>query len=164
MILIGLIFRGCQTEIPAEKNEVPSASEAFVLSPSEIFENCVNSTVHIETSSGGGTGFFIDEHIIVTNNHVIEGAGWITVKTSAGEIYYVTSVLARSENPDLAILETEATGSPVTINSHILREGDALYSIGAPMGIYPCISDGIVMKRNHNDMEVDYILSNIHSN
>ena len=31
------------------------------------------------------------------------------------------------------------------------------------MGIYPCISDGIVMKSSHVDRDVEYILSNYHS-
>ena len=107
--------------------------------------------------------FFVEESLIATNNHVIANAEWMTVKTADGQQYNVTAILARSENPDLALIEIDGTGIPVKISNRNLREGDALYCIGAPMGIYPCISDGIVMKRTHHDADVDYILSNIHS-
>ena len=147
-------FSACCGFAEEEKRELNAA---------EIFETCVKSTVHIETSSGGGTGFFVSENIVATNNHVIAEAGWMTVKNADGQVYNVTAVLAHSENPDLALLEIDGSGECVRVSSGEVREGEALYCIGAPMGIYPCISDGIVMKRNHNDRDVDYILSNFHS-
>jgi S1-C subfamily serine protease len=36
-----------------------------------IYKNTVNSTVTIETDIGLGSGFFINENVIVTNYHVI---------------------------------------------------------------------------------------------
>lgn len=119
--------------------------------------------VHLETSTGGGTGFFIEENVIATNNHVIDGANWITARTQNGNYYQVTTILARSVSPDLALLQVDGSGIPVTRNTHGIQEGEPLYCIGAPMGIYPCISDGIVMKSSHVDQNVEYILSNYHS-
>ena len=155
MLVVALAnFSACCGFAEEEKRELNAA---------EIFETCVKSTVHIETSSGGGTGFFVSENIVATNNHVIAEAGWMTIKNADGQVYNVTAVLAHSENPDLALLEIDGTGECVRVSSSEVREGEALYCIGAPMGIYPCLSDGIVMKRNHNDRDVDYILSNFHS-
>ena len=129
----------------------------------QIFEQFSAGTVHIESSTGGGTGFFITENVIATNNHVIAGAQWLTVKTVDGKIYDVTTVLASSEQPDLALLQIDGTGTPLKMNTHGIQEGEPVYCIGAPMGIFPCISDGIVTKSSHMDLEVEYILSNFHS-
>ena len=143
----------------------PSLAEAQKLaySAADIFEMCVPSVVFIETNNGGGTGFFVADNIIATNNHVINGAQWITVQNYAGEKYDVTTLLGRSENPDLALLQVDFTGPAVTVDTAPQRDGESIYAIGAPMGIYPCISDGIVMKHSHEDNGVDYILSNFHS-
>ena len=161
------------TEEPAEEAvEIPAAVEAEPVSngigrgtytASEIFEKCCPSTVFIETSNGGGSGFFLEENVIATNNHVIDGANWIIVQTQDGQRYDVTTILARSGHPDLALLQIEGSGTPLKLNTHGVTEGEPLYCIGAPMGIYPCISDGIVMKSSHMDGDVEFILSNYHS-
>jgi|GEM_PF-1694010 len=132
-------------------------------SPQEIFSRFSESVVHIETSGGGGTGFFIEENVIVTNNHVITDAQWLTVKKTDGSVYDVTSILACSESPDLAMLSVDCTGTPLKLNTHGINTGEPVYAIGAPMGIFPCLSDGIVMKSLHHDGDVDYFLSNFHS-
>lgn len=148
---------------PAPEQPLPAVSSDGSYSAAEIFQNFCPGVVHLETSNGGGTGFFLEENVIATNNHVIDGAGWITARTQDGQIYPVTTVLARSVQPDLALLQIDGSGTPLNRNTHEIREGDPLYCIGAPMGIYPCISDGIVMKRSHIDADVEYILSNYHS-
>lgn len=129
----------------------------------EIFSDFVERVVKIDTSNGGGTGFFVEENVIATNNHVIKDAKWLKVTTCDGSEYDVTKVLAKSENPDLALLQAACSGTPVKVNTHGISEGEPLYTIGGPMGIYPCISDGIVMKSNYFDNNVNYILSNFHS-
>ena len=78
-----------------------SLSGGAGLSPNAIYERCKNSVVHIETPFGGGTGFFIEEDVIVTNNHVIENAYSATAKTVDGKVMTVTHVLA---NPKIRIL------------------------------------------------------------
>lgn len=129
----------------------------------DIFANYCQSVVHIETSSGGGTGFFVEENVIATNNHVIADAGWATIKLQDGSIHDVISVLASSWDPDLALLEVDCTSVPLQRNTHGISEGEPVYAIGAPMGIYPCISDGIVMKSSHSEGNTNFFLSNVHS-
>lgn len=127
-----------------------SLSGGAGLSPNAIYERCKNSVVHIETPFGGGTGFFIEKDVIVTNNHVIENAYSATAKTVDGKVMTVTHVLAKSENPDLALLKVDGTGVPVKIASSIAQVGDNIYSIGAPLGIFPTFSSGMVL---HNAFE-----------
>lgn len=132
-------------------------------SAEDLFQKFSKSTVLIETSGGSGTGFFIEKNVVVTNNHVIAGAGWITIKTVDGKVYDVTTILASSERPDLALLKVDVKGTALKKNEHGVRDGEPVYTIGAPMGIFPCISDGIVMKRSHMDGDMEYILSNFHA-
>lgn len=153
-LLLVLLLCGCAAEPQPQK-------EGYT--PQEIFSNYVNSVVHIETSDGGGTGFFIEENVLVTNNHVIHGASWIRFRMYDGSEHDVTCIISVSENPDLALLQTEVSGTPLRLNTHGISEGEPVYALGAPMGIYPCISDGIVMKSSHIDNGVDFFLSNFHS-
>ncbi len=166
-LLAVLLLCSCGTAAKASYPVAPLASpeayEAPTYSAEEIFANFIDSVVHIEGANGGGTGFFIGENIIATNNHVIADNQWLTVKTSDGSVYDVREILAFSENPDLALLGVDFSREPLSYSTHTVREGADIYALGAPMGIYPCISDGIVMKSSHVDNGVDYILSNIHS-
>lgn len=152
-----------EAPVPVAAEPVTNALGRGGYTAAEIFEKFCPSVVKIDTPNGGGTGFFIEEHIIATNNHVIDGAGWVTVQTVDGKSYDVTTILARSGHPDLALLEIEGSGTPLTMNTHGIKEGEPIYCIGGPMGIFPCISDGIVMKSSHMDGEVETILSNYHS-
>lgn len=133
------------------------------LSATEIFQKCSPSVVHIETNAGGGTGFFLEENVVVTNNHVINGAWSATVKTVDGQIFDVIEVLAATENPDLALLRVDGKGTPVTLNTNCAEMGSALYSIGAPMGIFPTMSTGIVANNTHTDNGTGFYLSNINT-
>ena len=131
------------------------------LTPAQLYETCKNSVVHIETGISGGTGFFIDEDIIVTNNHVIEGAWGMTAKTADGQIMKVTHILARSHNPDLAILKVDGKGTPVTIASATEPVGANAYSIGAPLGIFPTFSSGMIQNNTFTENDVSFYLTNI---
>lgn len=127
----------------------------------ELYEKCLPHVVWLETSNGGGTGFFIEENVIITNNHVIDGAVWINATTSDGKTYPVTEIIGRSYSPDLAKLRIDGAGTPVTLNTHGLHEGEAIYSIGAPMGIFPTFSNGIIVHSFFVDQEVNFILGNM---
>ena len=119
--------------------------------------------VHIETNISGGTGFFIEEDVVATNNHVINGAWSATVKTVDGKVFDVIEVLAATENPDLALLRVDGKGTPVTMNTDCAEMGEALYSIGAPMGIFPTMSTGIVANNAYNENGTGFYLSNINT-
>lgn len=129
-----------------------------------IFQQCIPSVVKIESATGGGTGFFISEDIVVTNQHVVGEAKWLNVTNSVGEIFSATRILASSTDPDLAILEVPgANGKPVQFAERTLLDGEAVYAMGNPMGIFPCILNGIVVKSEYNDGNTRFFLSNFHS-
>jgi len=97
--------------------------------------------------NGLGSGFIIDEDgIIVTNNHVIDGADQITVVLEDGRRLDATLVGA-DEKTDLAVLEVEATVDLPTIEfgeTDELRVGDWVVALGNPFGIGATVTAGIV--------------------
>jgi serine protease Do len=100
-----------------------------------------------------GSGFVIDPAgIVVTNNHVIEGADEITVNFNDGS-KLTAKVLGRDEKLDVAVLEVEPK-SPLTAlkfgDSDTLRVGDWVMAIGNPFGLGGTVTVGIVSARNRD--------------
>lgn len=69
--------------------------------------------------------------------------------------------MAHSESPDLALLYVEESGIPLEKNTHGITIGEAVYTIGAPLGIYPTMTNGNVTKCSYSEGNVDFILTNI---
>ncbi|GHB31646.1 serine protease [Pseudovibrio japonicus] len=101
-----------------------------------------------------GSGFVIDgeEGIIVTNNHVIEGADEITVNFNDGS-KLSAELLGSDDKTDLAVLKVEPQ-SPLTDvkfgSSEVLRVGDWVMAIGNPFGLGGTVTAGIVSARNRD--------------
>jgi serine protease Do len=89
------------------------------------------------TQQGAGSGWIIDSNgIIVTNNHVVEGAQTITITLDDGRTFPATAVHADALT-DLAVVKINAQGLPVTVigDSSKMRVGDPVVSIGNPLGL-----------------------------
>jgi len=100
-----------------------------------------------------GSGFVIDPSgILVTNNHVIEGADEIVANFNDGT-KLTAKVLGRDEKTDLAVLKVEPT-KPLTAvgfgDSDKLRVGDWVMAIGNPFGLGGSVTLGIVSARNRD--------------
>lgn len=94
-----------------------------------------------------GSGFFIsDSGLIVTNNHVVEGATQIEVVLEDGRELDAELVGADSET-DLAVLRVmEGSGFPHVRfgDSSQLRRGDWVVAVGNPFGLGGTATAGIV--------------------
>jgi serine protease Do len=103
------------------------------------------------TQEGAGSGWIIDGNgIIVTNNHVVEGASSITVTLNDGTSYTAaTSALATDTLNDLAILKINASGLPALKigDSSALRVGDWVVAIGNALGQGIRATEGIVSRQ-----------------
>ncbi|MES0870543.1 DegQ family serine endoprotease [Pseudovibrio sp. SCP19] len=101
-----------------------------------------------------GSGFVIDgdEGIIVTNNHVIEGADEITVNFNDGT-KLSAELLGSDEKTDLAVLKVEPQSTLDSVkfgSSEVLRVGDWVMAIGNPFGLGGTVTAGIVSARNRD--------------
>ncbi len=94
-----------------------------------------------------GSGFIISKDgLIVTNNHVVEGAKEVTV-TLASKEEYPAKVIGRDPKTDIALLKIEPKGTlPVAAlgDSDRLRVGDWVVAIGNPFGLNNTVTAGIV--------------------
>jgi len=91
---------------------------------------------------GAGSGWIIDEDgIIVTNNHVVQGAKSVTVTLTDNRTFLAAEVRA-DPFTDLAVVKIDAANLPaVSIgDSSKLRVGEPVAAIGNPLGL------GISMK------------------
>jgi S1-C subfamily serine protease len=89
--------------------------------------------------SGGaaGTGFVIDPNgVIVTNNHVVEGASKIQAVFSDGTTRDAT-VLGANPPSDLAVVKVDATGLPTIAlgDSESVQVGDDVVAIGNALAL-----------------------------
>jgi len=98
--------------------------------------------------TGLGSGFIISEEgIIVTNNHVIEGADEITVILS-DETEYTAELLGRDPKADIAVLKIDPNNKKLIGlkwgDSDEMRVGDWTIAIGNPLGLGGTVTAGIV--------------------
>ena len=97
---------------------------------------------------GAGSGFVLSpDGVIVTNNHVVEGATTITVTLADGR-KLDARVLGRDSNADLAVLKVDASGLPAVKlgRSDALVVGDSVVAIGNALALDggPTVTQGIV--------------------
>lgn len=102
-----------------------------------------------------GSGFVIDgkEGLIVTNNHVIEGADEITVIFRDGSKLKVEKVLGVDTKTDLALLKVvpERPLKDVKFgSSETLRVGDWVLAVGNPFGLGGSVSVGIISAKQRD--------------
>lgn len=96
-----------------------------------------------------GTGFILSSKgYVVTNNHVIDGADEVVVKTSDGK-EFEAELIGSDAKLDVALLKIKAKGlQAVTLaDSDKLRVGDWVVAIGNPFGLEQTVTAGIVSAR-----------------
>jgi serine protease Do len=110
-----------------------------------------------ETSLGSGV-IVNDSGIILTNNHVIEGAQEIQVALGDGR-KFTARLLGTDPATDVAVLKIKAENLPVVPlgNSDSARIGDVVLAIGNPFGIGQTVTMGIISATGRSDVGiVDY--------
>ncbi len=102
---------------------------------------------HEFRQQGAGSGFIISKDgLIVTNNHVVEGAKEVTV-TLANKEEYPAKVVGRDPKTDIALLKIQPKGTlPMATlgDSDRLRVGEWVVAVGNPFGLSNTVTAGIV--------------------
>tara|TARA_B100000700_G_scaffold182684_1_gene201554 strand:+ start:302 stop:1708 length:1407 start_codon:yes stop_codon:yes gene_type:complete len=100
-----------------------------------------------------GSGFIIDKKgIVITNNHVIQGADDILVRVN-GDKEYEATIIGTDPLSDIAVLKIKSkdTFLPVKFgDSDKARIGDWVIAIGNPFGLGGTVTAGIISARNRN--------------
>ena len=100
------------------------------------------------TQEGAGSGWIIDENgLVVTNNHVVEGAESVTVTLSDGRTFSAETIRTDPLS-DLAVVKIDAQNLPaVTIgDTSQLRVGDWVVAIGNALGLGISAKEGIISR------------------
>jgi putative serine protease PepD len=152
------------TQQPAGRTATVSTLNAG-LSARQIYARTAPSVVAIQSTLGGqggfggapdgsqaatGSGFIVGSRgLIVTNDHVIDGARSVLVSFGAnlGQSRQAT-VVATDASHDLALLRIDATGltaPPLALGeSSGVAVGDPTYAIGNPYGLDRTLTTGVV--------------------
>ena len=114
----------------------------------DYFENERRNSPSERPMTGLGSGFIISKDgIIVTNNHVIEGADEITV-IMANQKEFTAELLGRDPKADLAVLKIDPGTTNLTAvewgDSEAMRVGDWSIAIGNPLGLGGTVTAGII--------------------
>ena len=100
-----------------------------------------------------GSGFIIGENgIVVTNNHVIQGAEGILVRVNGDEEYEAT-IIGSDPLSDIAVLKIKSDKNFNYVkfgDSNKSRIGDWVIAIGNPFGLGGTVTSGIISARNRN--------------
>jgi serine protease Do len=142
--------------------------------PENSFERAanqtVNSVVYVSTRAGGssaldkfqdvfdapargsGSGVVLSpDGYIITNNHVIENAGRVTV-TMNDKSEYEARIIATDPNTDLAVLKIDAEAlQPIRFaDSDNVRVGNWVVAVGNPFNLTSTVTAGIVSAKARN--------------
>jgi serine protease Do len=95
-----------------------------------------------------GSGFIISgDGLILTNNHVVEKADEINIKTLDGN-EYEAKVVGRDPKTDIALIQIKADGKvpkPAKLgDSEAIRVGDWVIAVGNPFGLGNTVTAGII--------------------
>ena len=103
---------------------------------------------------GQGSGVIIDaQGHIVTNNHVVSGAGQgAKLSVTIGDKTYSAKVVGTDPSTDLAVLKLENPPSNLTVaswgDSSKLKVGQPVMAVGNPLGLSDTVTTGIVSALN----------------
>jgi serine protease Do len=124
----------------ADGDETPGA-EASLFHPS-FFDQ-----PHTQRMQGLGSGVIISaDGLILTSNHVIDGAEEILVGLASEKQERKATKVGADPGTDLAILKIEGKNLPVLpfADSDKLRPGQIVLAIGSPFGLTQTVTMGIV--------------------
>ena len=138
------------TTVTTKSNPFP-----FEFPPGSPFEDMFGEfgTPQERKTSALGSGFIIDEKgIIITNNHVIQGAEDIYIRLDDGR-EYKAKVIGADPLSDIAVLKIDSKEKFIPVkfgDSDKARIGDWVIAIGNPLGLSGTVTSGIISARNRD--------------
>ncbi|WP_327103570.1 S1C family serine protease [Nonomuraea glycinis] len=141
-----------EPQVVTASNPSPTFKQASnPLSVPDVAAKVQPSVVMIKGATGEGSGVVLSEDgLILTNNHVVVGAGQggggMTVKFNDGRTAKA-SVVGTDPATDLAVIRAEDVSglTAATLgDSDALKVGDSVLALGSPLGLSGSVTMGIV--------------------
>jgi putative serine protease PepD len=121
------------------------------LNARQIYDASKNAVTYIvaDTPEGQatGSGFVVSKDgLIVTNDHVVDGASQVQVKIGTSDKAQAAQVVGADPSRDLALLKVDGKNLPTLElgDSSKVSVGDPTYAIGNPFGLDHTLTTGIV--------------------
>ncbi|WEL27448.1 S1C family serine protease [Haloferax volcanii] len=136
-----------QSDIQADSS---SAAEQSIYTP--VYNESIISTVLVQTDTGQGTGFLIDEEYIVTNQHVVGKVESVDIRFHDGS-WETSRVAGTDVYSDLAVTRVSSVPADVAPLAFIDDEpavGQEVVVIGNPFGLDGTATTGIVSGVNRS--------------
>ena len=126
------------------------------------FQGLPNQHENRPQQMGLGTGFIIREDgLILTNNHVVEGADIVNVQLSEGaEKLYEAKVIGADQRADIALIKINPDGKlPVAAlgSSAQVQVGEWVAAFGNPFGHGHSMSKGIISSKGRTLAEINKV-------
>jgi S1-C subfamily serine protease len=128
---------------PVSDDELLDAYSHAVVGAAETAGPAV---VRVELKEGAGSGvLFTPDGLLLTNSHVVERGGRITVTLTDGRSA-VADLLGRDADSDLAVLRIDGSSLPWAqlADSRRVRVGQIAIAIGNPYGFHHSVTAGVV--------------------
>lgn len=124
----------------------------------EFFGQRYGSIPKEKIERGLGSGVVLTKDgLIVTNNHVVDGADEIKVTLPNSKKEYIAKIIGADKGTDLAVIKIEAQNlNPVKMaNIEDVRVGDIVFAIGNPFGVGETVTQGIVSALNKHGLGIN---------
>ncbi len=143
--LISLKF--LREQILNDKNVAIARFQADRIRPSNTSEHnkLAQSVVIVHSLKGAlGTGFYVNDDLILTNFHVVEGSSFVEMTLKDGTETF-GKIIAKDIRLDLALIRTQNRGTPVKFyGKKDIEIGSTTFAIGHPSGLEFSVTRGIV--------------------
>ena len=113
-----------------------------------MVDRVMPAVVLIETTTGRGSGFFVRHDTLITNVHVVQNDGYVTLRRMDGSTVNAR-VESRAPAFDIAILKVATPSASQAVipmgSAHSLKPGQEIIVIGSALGtLQNSVSRGIV--------------------
>lgn len=120
-------------------------------------ENLYKSIVVIVSGSSLGSGFFLENNLIITNAHVIDNTNKIYVSLYKGDTYRA-ELIEISTELDIAVLRINSQNKSFLsiANEDDILIGEDVYAIGAPNNMAYTLTKGVLSARDRQLGDIGY--------
>ena len=157
VVLLAGGARQAAERTPQARARAPQASPT-PLSHREVAALALPSVAVLRCGAKTGSGFFVSEHRLLTNEHVTCGERGLLAIELADGTKGEAHLVAADEHLDLALVETDLNGPAlVTASAGELAAGDTVMVAGAPLGLERTFHVGTVSNPRRVMLDVCYV-------
>ena len=131
------------------------------MSGEDIYSYARKAMVEIKTSDSEGSvyigsGFFIGNGLVITNQHVVAAASKISITDYNGVSYTIKEIVGCSEEKDLIVFKVGGTTPGALTFADTVTGGETVYCIGSPAGLTGTFITGLVANEGYLINDVYY--------